>query len=140
MRAAIRSRITLSTSIAAFAALLLASVTAAGEPEGWPSRDGLYRLSYTSELAPLDINRIHRWTLILTDAAGRPVSDADISVTGGMPQHDHGLPTSPRVTRALGEGRYLLEGMRFHMRGVWELTFTIDAAAGSDTVFLAFEL
>ena len=35
-----------------------------------------------------------------------------------MPEHNHGFPTAPRVTENLGEGDYLLEGMRFNMGGV----------------------
>ena len=36
-----------------------------------------------------------------------------------MPQHGHGLPTRPRVTRSLGEGIYEIEGVRFNMGGWW---------------------
>jgi hypothetical protein len=51
-----------------------------------------------------------------------------------MPQHDHGLPTSPQATEYLGGGRYRIEGIEFTMRGWWQLRFGISAAAGSDSV------
>jgi hypothetical protein len=51
-----------------------------------------------------------------------------------MPQHGHGLPTRPRVTRALGDGVYEIEGVRFSMGGWWEFTLAITAAAHSDVV------
>jgi hypothetical protein len=54
------------------------------------------------------------------------VADAQINVNGGMPAHDHGLATSPRVTRYLGEGQYLLEGVRFHMPGEWLMKLDIQ--------------
>ena len=44
---------------------------------------------------------------------------AAITVDGGMPQHGHGFPTRPRVTRDLDDGTYLLEGMKFSMTGWW---------------------
>lgn len=66
--------------------------------------------------------------------AGMPVEGATISVDGGMPQHGHGLPTTPRVTRALGEGAYQVEGLKFNMGGWWEVKFRIEAAAGVDSV------
>jgi hypothetical protein len=47
-----------------------------------------------------------------------------------MPQHGHGLPTRPRVTRELAGGVYEVGGVRFNMGGWWELKFTI----GGDTV------
>lgn len=66
--------------------------------------------------------------------AGAPVNGATITVAGGMPQHGHGLPTTPRVTRAPGEGAYRVEGLKFNMGGWWEVKFRIEAAAGVDSV------
>ena len=43
------------------------------------------------------MSRIHRWTVKLSDAEGRPVADARIAVDGGMPEHGHGFPTSPKA-------------------------------------------
>ena len=44
------------------------------------------------------------------------------------------------MTRELGEGRYLLEGVRFHMQGQWQLIISIIAADGSDTVVIDLEI
>jgi hypothetical protein len=49
-----------------------------------------------------------------------------------MPDHDHGLPTAPRVTAELPGGRYRIEGVKFTMPGKWVLKFTITAAPGTD--------
>jgi len=130
-----------ATMAACIAALSLAGAEVRAESlmdGAWPSNDGLYQLGIESRLDPITINRLHRWVLTLTDAAGNPVEGATIDVDGGMPAHNHGLPTAPRVTRYLGDGRYLLEGMRFHMQGEWELSFVIEAAPGTDTVYLSF--
>ncbi len=83
---------------------------------------------------PAAINKIHSWQVRLTDAAGQPIAHAHIDVDGGMPQHGHGLPTQPRVTRELSDGTYLIEGMKFSMSGWWEIRLKIDAAGVSDTV------
>ena len=71
-------------------------------------------------------------------AAGAPVTGAAISIDGGMPQHGHGLPTKPQVTRELGSGDYLVEGMKFNMGGWWVVKFHVTAAAGRDSI--AFNL
>ena len=63
-----------------------------------------------------------------------PVAGAIVSVDGGMPQHHHGLPTQPRVTKDYGDGRYLIEGMKFSMSGWWEIKLKIDGAQGADNV------
>lgn len=104
------------------------------------STDGLYRLELAPEDQPLTINRLHRWTITLADADGTRIDGASLTVTGGMPEHNHGLPTAPRVTQRLDDGRYLLEGMRFHMHGAWELRIAIDASAGADTAIVYLEL
>ena len=48
-----------------------------------------------SETEPPPIHEIHRWRIHVEDAEGRPVEGAWIRVGGGMPEHQHGLPTQP---------------------------------------------
>lgn len=68
------------------------------------------------------------------DAEGRAIDGAQISIDGGMPQHGHGLPTRPRVTRNLGDGVYEIDGVRFNMGGWWEFKVAIAGSRGADTV------
>ena len=93
---------------------------------------------YVATIAPVDqavtVGPMHSWTVALTDADGSPVETAAIGVDGGMPQHGHGLPTAPAVTQALGEGRFLIEGMKFNMPGWWEIDLSIDGPVGVDTI------
>lgn len=100
--------------------------------------NGLYRVSFTSALDPIAINQLHSWTVHVETADGRPVEDAQISVDGGMPAHGHGLPTQPQVTQNMGNGDYLLEGVRFQMPGAWVMRFDVSADGQSDGV--TFEL
>ena len=53
----------------------------------WLSKSGQYRLSYQSQVDPIVINQIHNWILHLDTAEGLPVSGADITLKGGMPEH-----------------------------------------------------
>jgi len=97
-----------------------------------------------SELQPLEINKIHSWLIHLSDENGKAVSDATIEFSGGMPEHNHGLPTQPQVTRELEPGVYLLEGLRFHMQGAWRLDLKINwnkqGSAIADGVIINFDL
>lgn len=102
--------------------------------------NGLYRVSFVSALDPIGINQIHSWTVTVTTPAGEPVEQATITVDGGMPQHGHGLPTRPRITQNLGQGNYLLEGLRFQMPGWWEVSLTITAGDQTDRVTFNLEL
>jgi hypothetical protein len=98
------------------------------------SENGLFRISWSSDPASPPLNQIHTWTIHVETADGQPVDNADITVDGGMPQHGHGLPTSPQVTQNLGNGDYLVEGMKFQMLGWWEMRFHINAGEQRDTV------
>ncbi len=111
--------------------------------DGLPSADpadgrltdlGRYRVAYASTLQPLAINRMHAWVIHVANADGRPIEEAELTLSGGMPAHDHGLPSAPRMTTRLGGGNYLVEGVKFHMAGAWEVVVTVDAAAGVDSV------
>lgn len=99
-----------------------------------------FNVTYSTPSGPPTINRIHSWIVHIESAEGMPVENAEITVTGGMPEHDHGLPTVPRVTRELGGGDYVLDGMRFHMRGRWEIELTISTEQGSTVVIIPLQL
>ena len=102
------------------------------------SADGLYRVELRNLPEPVPLNRMHEWIVHVEAADGTPVTGASIAMDGGMPIHDHGLPTAPRVTAELGGGDYRLEGVRFQMPGHWVVELAIDAAPGTDSV--AFDL
>lgn len=114
------------------AAMMIVIVASADEPDTWLSRSGHFRVSYETDLQPIVINTMHSWILDVADSDGGPVTGARLTVTGGMPAHDHGLPTAPRVTRELAPGRYLLEGLRFHMGGDWQIEIVIETGEVRD--------
>lgn len=137
----IRRPLQLLNRLVVLAALSLVSVSVTGEEmQVWPSRGGNFSLSFESELQPLVINRIHSWIITINDESGAAIEGAELRVIGGMPAHDHGLPTEPRMTRELGAGRYRVEGMRFHMNGAWVVEITIDASGIRDTVAIPLTL
>lgn len=104
------------------------------------SEAGGYRATIVPQGDTIPKGKLHRWTLHLETAAGAPVDAATISVDGGMPQHGHGLPTKPRVTRALGNGDHLVEGMKFNMGGWWVVKFRVAAGAAPDSVVFNLKL
>ena len=95
---------------------------------------GMFTVDIASRLDPVAINKMHSWELRVRTKDGKPADGAKITIDGGMPRHGHGLPTAPRVTEALGDGTYLVEGMRFSMTGWWEVTFDIDDGRHRDSV------
>jgi len=96
------------------------------------SENGLYAVSLAPEQAPIRQGELQSFVLIVKMPNGQPVDVSRLEVAGGMPSHGHGLPTEPRVTAALGGGKYRIEGVKFTMSGWWQLRFTIDAPPGRD--------
>jgi hypothetical protein len=99
-----------------------------------PTVDSKYVVTLQPPARPAAINQLHAWQVKLVAPTGAPVPNARIKVDGGMPQHGHGLPTRPQVTRELPDGGYLIEGMKFSMTGWWEIKLAIDDPAGADRV------
>jgi hypothetical protein len=97
-----------------------------------PSAGGQFIVELQPPATVPAINQLHAWQVKLAAPDGTPVRGARIAVDGGMPQHGHGLPTRPQVTRELTEGTYLLEGMKFSMTGWWQIRLAIDAPQGRD--------
>lgn len=96
------------------------------------SANGLFRATYQPALDPIVINQIHEWIVHIEDADGNPIENAHVHVDGGMPQHGHGLPTAPQVTEYLGNGDYLVEGMKFNMGGWWVMTVDVEVDGQTD--------
>lgn len=107
--------------------------------ESLSSDAGRFKIEYAPSLEPLVINRMHHWELVIRGRDGLPVSGARVEVAGGMPEHDHGLATVPKVV-ALGNGHYRIEGLRFHMPGAWVLELAIDDGNARDRVTIHFTL
>lgn len=120
---------------AAAVLVLLALPGAESLANEWTSARGIFTVQVESTLDPIEINRMHSWTLLVT-REGQGIEGAEMQVSGGMPAHDHGMPTRPRVTADLGGGRYRLDGMRFHMNGDWEIVIEILADGSRDTVVI----
>jgi hypothetical protein len=105
-----------------------------------PTSKGLYTVSIAPDDGEPTVGPLTRWTVTLKDRSGTPVSGATFKVGGGMPDHNHGLPTQPEVTADLGDGRYRLEGMKFSMPGWWVLRLSVEAPAGADEVLFNLKL
>jgi DNA-binding beta-propeller fold protein YncE len=56
--------------------------------------------------------------------SGPPAETVRLEVEAVMPGHGHGMNTHARVA-PLGEGRFVVTGLRFHMPGRWEFHFDV---------------
>ena len=93
-----------------------------------------------TESGTVEIGRFQHWLLRLTDQNSEPVFPAQIRIGGGMPDHGHGLPTQPQITEYLGDGTYLIEGVKLNMAGTWFIVFEISSSEISDQVQFELEI
>jgi len=137
----LRARRSALAALAALAALLAAcEPDAAGRPAPEPaparwetaSEAGLYRVAIEPRDGVARVGSLHAWIVAVETADGSPIRPARLAFDGGMPQHGHGFETAPRVTGVLEDGRFLVDGVRFHMPGEWTLRVDIVAPPGPD--------
>ena len=93
-----------------------------------------FNVMYKSTSGHIRINRIHSWELTIKDADGQPVNDAMVTVVGDMPEHGHGLPTQPEITKVGTGGLYRVDGMKFTMPGWWVVTVSVMVNGVHDSV------
>ena len=67
----------------------------------------------------------------LVCAKGQSAAPAGLRVDATMPEHRHGMNYRATVA-AKGGGRYVAEGLLFHMPGRWQLLFDVEARGGAD--------
>jgi hypothetical protein len=94
----------------------------------------LFRASYASDVMPIPVGRIISWKLRVVMADGRPVKNAEVVLSGEMPEHGHGLPTMPEVAEGAVAGDYVVQGLKFSMPGWWVMTFKIKAQDMEDVI------
>lgn len=104
------------------------------------SEGGRYRIAVRARDAAAPRGQLHDWIVRIQRTDGRPLRPLHIGFTGGMPSHGHGFVTAPRVTRDLGGGEFLVEGVKFHMAGAWELRVTVTEAEGTDVASLPISI
>lgn len=91
---------------------------------------------YTVEIEKIDpeipLRSLHSWVVRFEHKTGSETKLLRIEIDGGMPRHGHGLPTEPKLTQYLGNGRYQIDGVLFNMPGLWQLQFRIQDSKGWD--------
>jgi hypothetical protein len=77
------------------------------------------------------------WTVLLSGETGEVITAADVTVTGWMPEHRHGLNAVP-LTRELEGGRYEIQPIILYMPQLWELGVVVNRSGQRDAVTFTF--
>ena len=96
------------------------------------------QIAFAPSPAPLPLGRHFALDIVVCAPAGQSLP-ATLAVDADMPAHRHGMNYRASVT-ALGDGRFRVEGLMFHMAGRWRLLFDLPAADGGAPRRLAQEI
>ena len=119
-----------------------ASSSSTAQPAGprVVSNDGTYLVTYESRPAVIPLNEPFDLTVWVQSADGNPLpAPIDLVVDGRMPQHRHGMNRVPTVEQT-EDGRFLIEGMLFHMPGLWELHLDVGQGGVTERAQFAIDL
>lgn len=103
------------------------------------TENGLFKVNLMCRHMP-SVGPFQDCQIELQDRQGQAITEAKISIEGGMPIHGHGLPTAPVVSPLDGQGHYRIDGLQYNMPGPWLLGFLIKTTAGQDKVVFSFEI
>ena len=104
------------------ALLLCAALPVAACPLAAPGlQRGAVQAAWQVDAAPISVGRHFAITVQLC-----PASAVLARVDATMPEHRHGMNYRPSVKR-LGDGRWRVEGLMFHMPGRWLLRMHVQA-------------
>jgi hypothetical protein len=129
---------------AALAACMLQLTGCAGMPRTTGSEPALDLLltrtspnkQFVITLVPpsdaIQLQQFHTWQIRVATPNGEPLTNALVYLNAGMPEHGHGLPTRPAVTKEIAPGTYLVEGVKFNMSGWWEIYVAVQKVPASD--------
>lgn len=97
-----------------------------------------FDVSFTPDPDPIPRNRLFS-LMVAVKPRDAAVAPSLVLVDADMPAHRHGMPTAP-VVHALGDGRFRVDGMLFHMPGAWEITIDLVVAASVERAVFPWTL
>jgi hypothetical protein len=97
-----------------------------------PSRHGVYTAAVAERRTVPGAGET--WLVSVTDAAGRPVSDASLRVRAWMPDAGVRMDANAIAGERVGGGLYRVSGMRFSRAGWWTVPVRVTAGGRADTV------
>lgn len=117
------------------ALLLCAALPAAACPLPAPAmQSGAVQAAWQVQGAPITVGR--HFALVVEVC---PASALLVRVQAAMPEHRHGMNYRPTV-QALGQGRWHVQGLMFHMPGLWELQLEVQADSRTEQLRAAVML
>ena len=112
-------------AVGVFAAATLAAAASADCPAPHAGaqliKDGALQVTWQAEAGPITVGR--PFALLITLC---PADTQLLRVEATMPEHRHGMNYRASI-KPLGDGRWRVEGLLWHMSGRWELSLDLQS-------------
>jgi YtkA-like len=89
----------------------------------YSAKSGEYNVGFTPSLLPIPVGKQFNVAFEICALNEKPLP-SDVKIDADMPAHKHGMNYKAKVSKN-GNG-YLAEGLMFHMRGKWRVTFELE--------------
>jgi hypothetical protein len=89
-----------------------------------------YVMAYRTQPPKLAVGQHFAVEFAVCPKEGQPAAEA-VRVDGFMPEHNHGMNYRAAV-KPQGKGRYVADGLMFHMPGKWDFIFDIRGGGKTD--------
>ena len=106
---------------------------------GWSGTSASAKLQVVDASPAEPIRGLNVWQISLTDLENRALSGCEITLAPYMPEHGHGVSTSPEISEPEG-GSYLIEDISFTMPGLWELRFEVACADWTSPEMITYSM
>jgi hypothetical protein len=106
-----------------------------GRGTGWVVFSDHYMVAFRPEPMQIEVGEPFSLLFNVCTKSNNPAEL--VALDAQMPDHKHGMNYRPTIV-SMGDGRYRVEGLVFHMPGRWELS--IDVRAGEESERLTHEI
>ncbi len=96
----------------------------------YSAKSGDYTFGFTPSLLPIPVGKQFNVTFEVCSLNGKPLPSG-VKIDADMPAHKHGMNYKAKVSQT-AKG-YLAEGLMFHMRGKWRVTFELEQKDAATT-------
>ena len=96
------------------------------------SLNNVYRATIFPLQTSVPIGELHSWVFHFATEKGETFIPKQLVGKDGMP--GHGFPVEPEISSALGNGKFLIQDVKFNMTGDWQLRLGVNGSGGWDTI------
>jgi hypothetical protein len=98
--------------------------------DGQKAESQRYIVAYRTKPSNIAVGQHFAVEFAVCPREGQPAPET-VRVDGYMPEHNHGMNYRAAV-KPQGKGRYLADGLMFHMPGKWDFIFEITSAGKTE--------